>query len=107
VWWAIDMATSAFHLVGSVSSDSPTAIEPVLRRLVDGTVSKTPDGFEVDGWWEGTDPRELNRDLLTALRRVERRTRLRSEWTANGVTHRFFDYVPKGSRPASPGQSGS
>ena len=107
VWWAIDMATSAFHLVGSVSSDSPTAIEPVLRRLVDGTVSKTPDGFEVDGWWEGTDPRELNRDLLTALRRVERRTRLRSEWTADGVTHRFFDYVPKGSRPASPGRSGS
>jgi predicted nucleotidyltransferase component of viral defense system len=40
------------------------------------------------------------------LDRVERRTRLRSEWTVNGVTDRFFDYVPKGTRPASPDQSG-
>jgi len=42
--------------------------------------------------------------LLSALRRVERRTRLRAEWTANGETHRFFDYVPNGSRPAPPSQ---
>src|ERR1019366_2908326 len=101
------MSTLGFHLVGNVSSDSPGAIESLLRQLVDGTVSKTPDGFDVDGWFEGTDPRELNRDLLSALRRVERRTRLRAEWTADGVTHRFFDYVPKGTRPASPDQSGS
>jgi len=55
---------------------------------------------------EGTDSRELNRELLSSLRRVERRIRLRSEWTVNGVTDRFFDYVPKGTRPASPDQSG-
>ncbi|MGO8871128.1 MAG: hypothetical protein ACLQPH_06945 [Acidimicrobiales bacterium] len=53
------------------------------------------------GRCEGSDPRALNRELLSALRRVERRTRLRAEWTANGVIHRFFDYVPKGSRPAA------
>src|ERR1035437_4033534 len=62
--------------------------------------------LHVDCWMEGTDSRELNRELLSSLRRVERRTRLRSEWTVNGVTDRFFDYVPKGTRPASPDQSG-
>jgi hypothetical protein len=75
-------------------------------RLVGGTVTETPEGFHVDCWMEGTDSRELNRELLSSLRRVERRTRLHSEWTVNGVTDRFFDYVPKGTRPASPDQSG-
>ena len=42
----------------------------------------------------------MNRQLLSALRRVERRTRLRSEWTAGGIDYWFFDYVPKGARPA-------
>lgn len=34
------------------------------------------------------------------MRRVEKRTRIRSEWTSEGVTERFFDYVPKGKRSA-------
>ena len=40
--------------------------------------------------------------LLSALRRVEKRTRLRAEWTGGGTTYRFFDYVPnvKSERPA-------
>jgi hypothetical protein len=49
---------------------------------------------------EGTDARDVNRRLLSALRRAERRTRLRAEWTAGGTTYRFFDYVPKAERPA-------
>jgi hypothetical protein len=96
-----------FHLTAEVSSDSLTAIRPVLEHAVGGTVTETPEGFHVDGWMEGIDARELNRDLLSALRRAERRTRLRSEWTADGVTHRFFDYVLKSTRPALPDQSGS
>ena len=97
--WKVD--TSDFHVIASVSSDSPALIEPVLRRLVVGSVNEMPDGFEVDGWFQGSDPRELNRDLLSALRKVERRTRLRAEWTAEGMTYRFFDYVLKGVRPQS------
>ena len=57
----------------------------------------------------GPDARELNRFLLSALRRVERRTRLRAEWTGEGETQRFFDYVPKGTSPAPaspPGDDG-
>jgi len=30
---------------------------------------------------------------------VERKTRLHAEWTAGGSVERFFDYVPKGTRP--------
>ena len=106
--WQTDTVTdTAFHLTAAVSSDSPNAIGLVLEQLVDGSVTATPDGFQVDGWMRGADARELNRVLLSALRRVERRTRLRAEWTANGETHRFFDYVPKGTRPASASQPGS
>ena len=44
----------------------------------------------------------LNRTLLAQLRRVERKTRLRAEWTHAGLTERFFHYVPKGNGPAVP-----
>ena len=45
---------------------------------------------------EGTAAKEVNRTLLSALRRVEKRTRLRAEWTSDdGTTFRFFDYVLK------------
>ncbi len=101
------MPDTAFHLIADVSSDSPSAIGSLLEQLVEGSVTATPDGFHVDGWMEGADARELNRFLLSALRRVERRTRLRAEWTADGETHRFFDYVPKGSRPASSSENGA
>jgi hypothetical protein len=47
----------------------------------------------------GNSARDLSRQLLSTLRRAQRRTRLRAEWTAAGVTHRFFDYVPKRTRP--------
>jgi len=59
-----------------------------------------PEGLHVEGAIEGTDARDVNRRLLSALRRVEKRTRLRAEWTAGGTTYRFFDYVPKSEPPA-------
>jgi hypothetical protein len=97
------MVTNRTHLSARVSSDNPAAVEPVLARWVGGrgTVSPTPDGFEVVADLEGGNARDLNRELLSELRRAEKRTRLRSEWTADGVTERFFDYVPKGRRPAA------
>ena len=98
------MPDVAFHLVAEVSSQSPEAIESLLIDLVDGSVTPTKDGFHVEGWMRGPDARELNRFLLSALRRVERRTRLRAEWTGEGETHRFFDYVPKGTRLAEASQ---
>jgi hypothetical protein len=106
-WQTGTVSDTAFHLVADVSSNSPDAIGTLLEELVDGTVTPTPDGFHVDGFMRGADARELNRFLLSALRRVERRTRLRAEWTAEGETQRFFDYVPKGTRPAAPTEHGA
>jgi hypothetical protein len=53
------------------------------------------------------DARELNRRLLSAMRHVEKATRLRSAWTADGKTERFFDYVFLKDRPVmNHGQAG-
>jgi hypothetical protein len=39
----------------------------------------------------------LNRTFLSALRKVEKRTTLRAEWTSGdgSISERFFDYVLK------------
>jgi hypothetical protein len=89
-----------YRLNGDVSSENLSAIQPLLIKLTGGQVIPTPEGLHADGAMEGTDARDVNRRLLSALRRVERRTRLRAEWTAGGTTYRFFDYVPKAERPA-------
>lgn len=91
-----------FQLRASVSTANPQAVRPLLvQRLPGATVTLTGDPSElvVRAEVEGSDARTLNRDLLTDLRRIERRTRLRAEWSAEGTTERFFDYVPKGRRP--------
>ncbi len=85
-----------FSVKADVSSAVPNKLRPVLERLVAGTITEIPDGFRVDGVMDGSGARDLNRMLLTELRRVERRTRLRSTWTVGASTERFFDYVPKG-----------
>jgi hypothetical protein len=89
-----------FRLNGDVSSENLTAIGPLLAQLLDGQVTPIPDGLHIDGVMEGDDARDVNRRLLSALRRAERRTRLRAEWTADGSTYRFFDYAFKSERPA-------
>ncbi len=72
-----------FRLNGDVSSENLAAIGPLLAQLLDGQVTPTQDGLHIDGVMEGDDARDVNRRLLSALRRVERRTRLRAEWTAD------------------------
>lgn len=86
-----------FKLKARVSSSNPRAIQPVLERLVmQGSVTKVGDEFLVEAEMEGTSAKELNRSLLSALRRVEKKTRLRAEWTFNNsTTEKFFDYVLK------------
>ena len=91
---------AVYRLSAEVSSENLSAIRPVLTQLTGGQVTQTPKGLHVEGAMEGTDARDVNRRLLSALRRVERRTRLRAEWTGGGTAYRFFDYVPKSERPA-------
>jgi hypothetical protein len=97
-----------FRLSGEVSSDNLTAVRPVLHRLLESaTIVSSQDGLHVEGFMDGTDAADVNRRLLSALRRAEKKTRLRVEWTGEGHIHRFFDYVPKAARPVStPGSTG-
>ena len=86
-----------FRLMARVSSSNPQATGPVLKELITkGSVKKAGDEFIVEAEIEGADAKELNRSLLSALRRAEKKTRLRAEWTStDGTTQRFFDYVLK------------
>jgi hypothetical protein len=89
------------RLEARVSSDSPDAVGRFLVAKL-GAKSVTRDGGDwiVRAQVESASARDANRELLTELRRVERKTRLRAEWTSGGLVERFFDYVAKGTRPA-------
>ena len=90
-----------FTLVATISTDGIPQIREALEKLIpDGSIEKTPDGFAVTAKMTGENARDLNRAFLSALRRVEKKTRLRAEWTSGGTTERFFDYVPKGTGKA-------
>lgn len=92
------MAKKTFELTANVSTENPQAIGRALEGLLEGgLVTPTNDGFQVKAKMVGESARELNRTLLAALRRVEKKTRLRSEWAFGKSVERFFDYVPKGS----------
>lgn len=80
-----------------MSTENPKAIRGVLEGLMEkGSVTPTEDGFRVKAKMVGESARDLNRTLLSALRKVEKRTRLRAEWAFGKSVERFFDYVPKG-----------
>ncbi len=89
------------QLAARVSSDSPGAVGRVLIAKL-GATSGTGDGtdWSIRAEVESASARDANRELLSELRRVERKTRLRAQWTAGGSIERFFDYVSKGTRPA-------
>ncbi len=91
------MPNQYFKLSARVSSSNPQAIRPVLENLItQGSVQEVKDEFQVEAMMEGESARELNRFLLSSLRRIEKRTRLRAAWTSDdGITQRFFDYVLK------------
>jgi hypothetical protein len=91
-----------FRLQARVSSDRPDAVRPILlERFVPGAVTRSGEEFVVEAELTGPDVKELNRALLSALRRAEKRTRLRARWTSDdGTEYSFFDYVLKRTAPA-------
>jgi hypothetical protein len=97
------MTSKRYSLRAEVSTDNSVAVKPVLKRMITrGSVTGGDKAgvFHVQAEMEGSSARELNRWLLSELRRAEKKTRLRAEWTCAGMTERFFDYVPKGTRSA-------
>jgi len=94
------MVKKKFKLSARVSSDNPQAIKPVLERIIGdkGTVKPTGEEFEVNAELEGESAKDLNRMILSEMRRVEKKTRSRAEYTSDNTIERFFDYVPKATR---------
>ena len=77
-------------------SDAQTIRQALDQLAAKGSVRKEGDEFIAEADMEGASAREWNRTFLSALRKVEKRTTLRSEWTSDeGTSERFFDYVLK------------
>ena len=94
------MPEKKLKLTANISSANPSAIKPVLERIIgsNGTIKPTTDGFDVSAEFEGETAKELNRTILSELRRTEKKTRLRAEWTSDGTVEKYFDYVLKQTR---------
>jgi hypothetical protein len=97
------MVDKRFKLSARISSDNLPAIKQVLERIVgnEGTIKPLSEGFEVTAELDGESARDLNRMLLSEMRKVEKKTRIRAEWTSGSTTERFFDYVPKATLKAT------
>ena len=76
-------------------SDARTIRQALDQLAAKGSVRKEGDEFIVEAETEGASAKELNRTLLSALRKVEKRTTLRAEWIFGNTTERYFDYVLK------------
>jgi hypothetical protein len=97
------MGERQFTLVARISTTDHAALGAVLANLIPhGVITPTPEGFRVEAELEGASARDLNRMLLSALRRVDRRATLHAAWTREEITEHFFDYTARGTRPAQP-----
>jgi hypothetical protein len=77
-------------------SEAGTIRRTLEQMPATGSVRKADDEFVVEAEMEGASARELNRAFLSALRRVEKRTTLRADWTSDdGTVEKFFDYALK------------
>jgi hypothetical protein len=94
------MSDKRFRLTARVSSSRPQAIRLVVEKIITkGSIKKEDGEFVIETEMQGSSAKELNRFILSALRKAEKKTRLRAEWTSDdGTTLRFFDYVLKKAR---------
>jgi len=94
------MSEKTFKLLAQVSSANTAAIKLVLEKTIgeNGSVQSLGEGFQVNADLRGECARDLNRKLLSELRKVEKKTRMRSQWTCEGITEKFFDYALKSTK---------
>jgi hypothetical protein len=86
-----------FKLKARVSRFNARTIRHALEKLAaKDSVRKAAEEFILEAQMEGDSAKEPNRTLLSALRKVQRKTTLRAEWTSSdNTTESFFDYVLK------------
>ena len=96
------MADNRFHVIAIVGTDNPKEVHPILKDFIAGRgsikevdVSEMTHGkngeFLVQADLEGETSKALNKELLSALRKVEKRTSLRSSWNSGKITEHYFD----------------
>jgi hypothetical protein len=91
------MSVKIYKLKAHISSNNPQTVLQVVKRFLSGKGDVVLNGelIEVSAELEGESAKDLNRILLSEMRKIEKKTRLRAEWTSNNITERFFDYVSK------------
>jgi hypothetical protein len=78
-----------FKLTARVNRSDAKTIRYALEQLpAKGSVRKEGNEFVVEAEMEGASAKELNRTLLSTLRKVEKRTTIRAEWTSVDTTER-------------------
>ena len=92
------MPRKTFKLSATVSSENLDGLRaPIVRFLgPNAKIERMDGGFKIDAVIAGESAKELDRQLLSEVRWVSRKTRVWAEWTSGGETEMFFDYVPNG-----------
>lgn len=95
------MPRKRFSPVAQIRTSDPAAARAVLAVFAGhGSITESEEGLRIEAQLAGETARDLNRSLLSTLRRIDRRATLRAEWTARGITQRFFDYTLRATRRA-------
>lgn len=93
------MADSVFRVKAKIRSARPAATRAALEEMFGleavSASEERADELILEAETEGGSMKSLNRNLLSALRRVEKRTTVRAEWEGKTGRERYFDYVLK------------
>lgn len=93
------MGQKKFTLGADIGTANQEAVGAILIKTVGvNSMLITDGGFRLKTTMEGETADELNRSLLSTLRRAEKMTTLQAEWTYDNRTERFVDFVPQGTR---------
>ena len=95
------MGERSITLAARIRTTDPAATRAALTTIFpNGVVTPTAEGYRVEATLEGASARDLNRILLSAFRRIDRRATLHAAWTSEGTTEHFFEYTARGTRSA-------
>ena len=92
---AVRLNSIYFKVKARIRGSDAQTIQNALGVLAaKGSVTKASEDFIVHAEMEGPSARELNRTLLSALRKVQMEVKLRAEWVSSDKTaETFFDYT--------------
>jgi hypothetical protein len=87
------MLIMRFKLKARINHRDDRTVRHALAQLAaNGDVKKVGGEFVVYAEIEGSSAEELNKTMLSALKSVRKRTKLRAEWTSDGgITQTYFD----------------